>query len=186
MRKVIAAINITLDGFCDHTATIADDEIHQHYNDLLRSAGIVLYGRITYQLMEYWRDVVKNPTGIKAMDEFASTMNKVPKVVFSHTLKKVDWETARLAKRDPKEEVLQLKRGAGKDILVGSPGLIVVLMNLNLIDEFQLCIHPIILGSGLTPLFKKINNRTDLRLLQTKKFACGAVVFYYEPGKNED
>jgi dihydrofolate reductase len=136
--------------------------------------------------MEYWRDVVKNPTGIKAMDEFACTMNKVPKVVFSHTLKKVDWETARLAKRDLKEEVLQLKRGAGKDILVGSPGLIVVLMNLNLIDEFQLCIHPIILGSGFTPLFEKINKRTGLRLLQTKTFACGAVVFYYELGKNDD
>lgn len=68
MRKLIAAINVTLDGFCDHTAVIADEEIHQHYADLLRNAGAILYGRITYQLMEYWPTVVKNPTGNKATE----------------------------------------------------------------------------------------------------------------------
>src|SRR3954468_22445625 len=103
MRKIIAAINMTLDGFCDHTSMIADSEIHQHYNELLRNAGTLLYGRITYQLMEYWPTVVKNPTGNKAMDEFAVTMDNIPKVVFSRTLKNVEWETARLAKRDLKE-----------------------------------------------------------------------------------
>src|SRR5215470_11391342 len=117
MRKVIAAINMTLDGFCDHTSMTADDEIHDHYNDLLRSAGIVLYGRITYQLMEYWPTVVKNPTGNKAIDDFAVTMDNIPKLVFSNTLKNVEWKTAKLAKRDIKEEVLELKKEAGKDIL---------------------------------------------------------------------
>src|SRR5678816_1654688 len=102
MRKIIAAMNMTLDGFCDHTAMIADDEIHEHYTELLNSAGTVLYGRITYQLMEYWRTVVKNPTGIKSMDEFALTMDNIPKIVFSQTLKNVDWKTAKLAKRDIK------------------------------------------------------------------------------------
>ena len=68
MRKLIAAMNMTLDGFCDHTAMIADDEIHQHYNELLRNADTLIYGRITYQLMEYWPTVLKNPTGNKAMD----------------------------------------------------------------------------------------------------------------------
>src|SRR5678816_2524572 len=102
MRKLIAAMNMTLDGFCNHTAMIADEEIHQHYSELLNSAGTVLYGRITYQLMEYWRTVVKNPTGIKSMDEFALTMDNIPKIVFSHTLKNVDWKTAKLAKRDIK------------------------------------------------------------------------------------
>jgi dihydrofolate reductase len=157
MRKLIAAINMTLDGFCDHTAIIADDEIHQHYNELLRSAGTILYGRITYQLMEYWPTVVKNPTGIKSMDEFAVTMDNIPKIVFSHTLQHVEWKTAKLATKDVKEEVLELKRsrnGGSKDILVGSPSLIVACMKLNLIDEFQLCVHPVILGNGL-PLFKK-------------------------------
>src|SRR5581483_10556409 len=105
MRKIIAAINMTLDGFCDHTAIIPDEEMHDHYAELLRNADAVLYGRITYQLMNYWRDVVKNPSGNKAMDEFAVVMDRVPKIVFSHTMKSVDWESAKLAKRSLKEEV---------------------------------------------------------------------------------
>src|SRR3954463_2799454 len=113
MRKLIAAINMTLDGFCDHTAMIADDEIHQHYNELLRNSGVLLYGRITYQLMEsYWPTVVKNPTGNKPTDEFAVIINDIPKIVFSHTLKNVDWKTAKLAKGNIQEEVLQLKQQA--------------------------------------------------------------------------
>jgi len=122
MRKIIAAINMTLDGFCDHTLMIADDEIHQHYNELLRNAGPILYGRITYQLMEYWPTLITNPTGNKAMDEFAITMDNIPKVVFSHTLQHVEWKTARLATRDIKEEVLELRQppnDGSKDILVG-------------------------------------------------------------------
>jgi len=99
MRKLIAAINMTLDGFCDHTAMIADDELHQHYNELLSNAGTLLYGRITYQLMEsYWPTVVKNPTGKKPTDEFAVLIDNIPKIVFSHTLKNVDWKNVKLAK----------------------------------------------------------------------------------------
>jgi len=182
MRKVIAAINMTLDGFCDHTAGIADDELHQHYNALLSSAGTVLYGRITYQLMEYWATVVKNPTGNKSMDEFAVTMDNIPKIVFSHTLKNVEWKTARLAKRDLKEEVSELRHQTGRSILVGSPGLIVALTQLALIDEYQICVHPIILGKGL-PLFKDINDRINLSLLKTKILGSGAIVLCYEPAK---
>jgi len=182
MRKVIAAINMTLDGFCDHTAMIADEEIHQHYSELLRSAGTILYGRITYQLMEYWPTVIKNPTGIKSMDEFAVTIDKIPKIVFSRTLQHVEWRTAKLAKRDLKEEVLELRQQAGKDILVGSPSLIVALTQLDLIDEYQLAVQPTILGSGL-PLFKNIKDRVDLKLFKTKTFGCGAVALYYEPTK---
>src|SRR5678815_785355 len=179
MRKLIAAINMTLDGFCNHTAMIADDEIHQHYSELLRSAGTLLYGRITYQLMEYWPTVLKNPTGNKSMDEFAEVIDKIPKIVFSRTLKNVEWKTARLAKRDLKEEVLELRQEAGKDILVGSPSLIVALSQLGLIDEYQLGVQPTVLGSGL-PLFKDITDRIDLKLLKTKTFGCGAVMLYYE------
>jgi dihydrofolate reductase len=183
MRKTIAAINMTLDGFFDHTALMADDEIHQHYTDLLNSGGTVLYGRITYQLMEYWRTVLENPTGNKSTDEFAVAMDNIPKVVFSHTLKNLTWKTARLATRDIKEEVSELKQQTGKDILVGSRSLIVTLLNLNLIDEFQLCVQPIIAGKGL-PLFENINDRIELRLLKTKTFtSSGSVLFYYEPIK---
>ena len=101
MGKLIAAINMTLDGFCDHTALIADDEIHQHYNELLSNADTILYGRITYQLMEsYWPTVVKNPTGNKPMDEFAVIIDNISKIVFSHTLKNVEWKNAKLAKKN--------------------------------------------------------------------------------------
>jgi dihydrofolate reductase len=181
MRKLIAAINMTLDGFCDHTALIADDEIHQHYNELLSSAGTLLYGRITYQLMEsYWPTLVKNPTGNKPTDEFAVIIDNISKIVFSHTLKNVDWKNAKLAKKDIKEEVLELRQQAGKDILVGSPSLILALMNLHLIDEFQLCVQPIILGNGLR-LLKDINDRINLKLLKTKTFSSGSIALYYEP-----
>ncbi len=183
MRKLIAAINMTLDGFCDHTALIADDEIHQHYNELLRNADTLIYGRITYQLMEsYWPTVVKNPTGNKPTDEFAVIIDDISKIVFSHTLKNVEWKNAKLAKGGIEEEVLELKQQAGKDILVGSRSLIVTLLNLNLIDEFQLCVQPIILGNGL-PLFKNINDRINLKLLKTKTFSSGSITLYYEPTK---
>lgn len=175
-------MNMTLDGFCDHTAMTADDEIHEHYAELLRNSGAALYGRISYQLMEYWKSILENPTGVKAMDEFAVAMDNIPKIVFSNTLKSVEWETARLATRGLREEVLELKQQEGKDILVGSPSLIVALGNLGLVDEYQLGVHPTIVGSGL-PLFKNIQDRIDLKLLKTKTFGCGAVFFYYEPTK---
>lgn len=180
MRKVIAAINMTLDGFCDHTAGIPDEEIHNHYADLLDEAGVLLYGRITYQLMEYWRPIVKNPTGDKSMDKFAIAINKAPKIVFSRTLTDVDWESAKLAKRGIEEEVLALRQQPGKNIFVCSPGLIVALTQLGMIDEYQLCMHPVIAGSGL-PLFKNISNKITLTLLKTKTFSAGAIILYYEP-----
>ncbi len=182
MRKLVAAINMSLDGFCDHTAGIPDEEIHQHYTELLNEGDAILYGRITYQLMEYWQPLVKNPSGEKTMDDFAMAIDKIPKIVFSHSLKNVEWESAKLAKRDLEEEVLELKQQPGRDILVGSRSLIIQLMKLNLIDELQLCVHPVVVGSGL-PLFKDINDRVQLNLLKTKTFNGGAVILYYAPGK---
>ena len=87
MRKIVAGINMTIDGVCDHTAIIPDEEIHQHYADLLSNAGIILYGRITYQLMEYWRTFAKNPSGEKTMDDFALVMDAIPKLFFPKHLK---------------------------------------------------------------------------------------------------
>lgn len=181
MRKVIAAINMTLDGSYDHTAGIADDEIHQHYANLLSNADTILYGRITYQLMEYWRTVLENPSDEKSMNDFAIAIDKIPKIVFSHTLKNVDWESAKLADHDIEEVVLKLKQQPGKDILVGSRSLIIQLMKLNLLDELQLCIHPVISGASM-PLFDDIKNRTVLKLIKTKTFGGGAITLYYGPG----
>ena len=180
MRKLIAAMNMTLDGFCDHTAGIADDEIHQHYSDLLRSADTLINGRITYQLMEYWRSVAENPTGNKATDDFAATINDISKIVYSRTLKSVDWKNTELKNEFVKQEILDLKQQTGKNIVVGSPSMIVTLAKLNLIDEYQLGVLPTVLGSGLT-LFKDISDRIDLKLLNTKTFGCGVIMLYYEP-----
>jgi len=183
MRRVIAAINTTLDGFCDHTAITPDEEIHQHYSDLLDTGDTILYGRITYQLMEYWEPLVKNPTGEKSMDDFALAIDKIPKVVFSHTMNNsnltIGWESARLADRTLEEEVLALKLQPGRDILVGSRSLIIQLIKLRLIDEFQLCVHPVVVGSGM-PLFENLTDRTTFKLAKTKTFHSGAVMLYYE------
>jgi dihydrofolate reductase len=182
MRKIIAAFNMTLDGNCDHTAGIPDEEIHQHYTALLGQGDAILYGRTTYQLMEFWRTLLDNPSEEESMNDFAMAINKIPKIVFSHTLENVEWKSATVAKRDLKEEVLALRQQSGKDIFVGSRSLIIQLMNLNLIDELQLCIQPVVAGNGLL-LFENINDRTMLKLIKTKPFSGGAVILYYEPKK---
>jgi dihydrofolate reductase len=182
MRKVIAAINMTIDGNCDHTAGLPDEEIHQHYSDLLESAGVILYGRTTYQLMQYWQTLIKNPSGEKTADNFAQAIDKIAKIVFSHKLKSTDWESARLATKPIEDLVKELKQQPGKDILVGSRSLIIQLMNLNLIDEFQLCVYPVIAGKGLQ-LFENINDKIIFKLTKTKKFISGAIILYYEPIK---
>jgi dihydrofolate reductase len=184
MRKVIAAFNTTIDGNCDHTAGIADEELHQHYADLLDNAGVILYGRTTYQLMQYWQTLLKNPSGEKASDDFAKAIDKIPKIVFSRNLKNTDWETAEIA-TNPIEVVIQkLKQQPGKNIFIGSRSLIIQLMNFNLIDELQLCIQPVIAGKGLS-LFENINDRTIFKLKKTKSFINGAIILYYVYAEKE-
>jgi dihydrofolate reductase len=180
MRKLIAAINMTLDGFCDHTAILPDEEIHQHYTELLNNGGVILYGRVTYQLMEFWRTVLENPSEEKSMNDFAHAIDKIPKIVFSKTLKDVDWESARLSGQSLEKVVSELKKQSGKPIFAGSRSLIAQLMDLNLIDEYQICVHPVLAGNGL-PLFETRNERTMLKLIKTKTFSGGAVILYFEP-----
>ena len=172
---------MTIDGFCDHTAGIADDEIHQHYSEVLRNADTIIWGRITYQLMEsFWPSVVKEPTGDNAIDEFAVLIDDIPKIVYSRTLEHVDWKNTTLKHELVKEDLLGLKQQAGKHILVGSPSMIVAFTQLGLVDEYQLCVHPVILGKGL-PLFKNINESMSLKLLRTKTFDSGVVLHCYAP-----
>lgn len=179
MRKIIAAINSTIDGFCDHTAMEPDENIHDHYSDLLRDGGVILYGRKTYQLMEFWLQLLKNPSGEKSMDDFAIAIDRIQKIVFSHTLKSTEWETAKITTQPVEELARELKNQPGRDILVGSRSLIIQLINRGLIDELQLCIHPVLTGKGL-PLFDKLERRTVFKLLRTKNFSSGAVIHYYE------
>jgi dihydrofolate reductase len=179
MRKVIASINTTLDAVCDHTVGVPDKELHMHYAGLLKQGSMMLLGRTTYQLMEYWRPFLDSPSDEDSMNDFARAIDSIPKVVFSRTLENVDWPTARLSTRSLEEEVRELKKEPGKDILIGSRSLIIQLMNLQLIDELQLCIHPVVAGDGL-PLFEGADSQNLLRLTKTKTFGSGAVLLYYE------
>ena len=184
MRKLIASLNITIDGFCDHTAVIANEELHENANELLHNADTMIFGRVTYQLMERsWPPIVKNPTGDKAIDEFAELIDHMHKIVFSRILKTVSWKNSTLASGPIEEIVLKLKQrqsGGTKNILVGSPSIIITLMKANLIDEYQFCLQPIILGTGL-PLFKNISERIDLTLVKAKKLASGVTILNYVP-----
>ncbi len=184
MRKVIAAINMTLDGVCDHTVGVVDEGLHQHYTELIDNAGVILYGRTTYQLMQFWKTLFDNPSGKKSMDDFAVSINNIPKLVFSSTLQDTSWDTAKLSDIPLTEKVLELKQQSGNDILIGSRSLIIQLLNNNLIDEFQICVHPIIEGRGLK-LFDQITNRIMLKLINTKTLNSGATIFYYEPTREE-
>lgn len=171
---------MTLDGICDHTAGLPDKEVHQHYTELLGSGDAILYGRTTYQLMEYWRTFLENPSEESSMNAFAQAIDRIPKIVFSHTLQTVDWKTATLADRDLKETVLAKRQQDGKAIYVGSRSLILQLMKLQLIDEYQIIVYPVVAGGGL-PLFDDTCDRTLLTLVKTKTFKGGAVLLYYEP-----
>ncbi len=180
MKKVVAAFNMTLDGVCDHTTGIADEDLHNHYAELIDRAGVILYGRKTFELMQFWQEILENPSGEKSMDDFAVAIDKIHKLVFSTTLKHTAWNSAELAKWSLEEEILALKQQADKDILIGSRSLIIQLLNANLIDELQICIHPIIEGKGMM-LFDHIKHQVLLKLIKTKSLSSGATVFYYEP-----
>lgn len=179
MSKIIAAINLTLDGMCDHTELSPDEAIHDHYTALIDRAEAILYGRITYELMKYWKPFLTAPSGEPAMDNFALAIDRIPKVVFSNTMQETDWGSATLARKSLEETVNELRQHAGGDVLVGSRSLIVALTNLNLIDEYQLCIHPVIAGKGL-PLFDQIAQRTVFRLIETEIFTSGAILLTYQ------
>lgn len=180
MRKVIAAINMTLDGVCDHKVGIVDEKLHQHYSDLINNSSVILYGRTTFELMKFWQTLLQNPSGVKTMDDFAISIDKIPKIVFSKTLKDTSWDSAKISDKSLTEKISELKKQAGKDILIGSRSLIIELLNRNLIDEFQICIHPIIEGKGLS-LFDQIKERIILKLVNTKILDSGVTIFYYQP-----
>ena len=184
MGRVIAAINMTLDGYCDHTAIDPDEEIHDHYADLLASADTILYGRKTYRLMQFWKTLVDHPSGEKSMDDFAVAMDKLPKVVFSRSILDTGWDSASLATKSLEATVKELKEQSGRDILVGSRSIIMQLLEQKLIDEFQLCIHPVVAGGGL-PLFENLEDRTVMKLVTSRAFTGGAVLLCYEPNEED-
>lgn len=178
MRRVVVSNVMSLDGFFEGPNKeldwiIVDEEFFSYANDMLRSADTLLFGRTTYLHMAgYWPSAPK--------DEIADHMNNLAKVVFSGTLDKAEWNNSRLVNTDPAEEVLQLRLQPGKDIVIlGSATLASFLLQRGLIDEYRVILNPVLIGAG-NPLFKGIKQTLRLKLQQTKLFATGVVVLYYQ------
>ncbi|HAP37115.1 MAG TPA: dihydrofolate reductase [Bacteroidetes bacterium] len=179
MRKVVFGINITLDGVCDHTNGIADDELHEYFTGLLRNADIDILGRNTYQLMyPYWHDVAVNQSESKVVNEFARTYDSIPKIVFSTTLKSVEWNNTTLLRSNLQEEIMKLKQQPGKNISIGSLSIAAFLMQLGLIDEYHIVVHPVIAGKG--PRLFESRGKYTLELIDSKRFRSGAIALHYK------
>lgn len=173
MQPLRYSINVTLDGCCDHRALIPDEELHQHAAETLQRADTLLFGRVTYEMME---SAFRAPP---PADSFARTINAARKYVVSSTLKRVDWN-AELLRGDLGEAVQRLKREPGRGLLTGGVKLPLALAELGLIDEYQLLVHPRIAGHGPT-LFAGLSKPLDLKLIDRQELASGAVVLRYEP-----
>ena len=180
MRNVIFAINITLDGCCDHTKTIADEELLEHYTHLLRDVDLQVFGRKTYQLMvPYWPDVAKNSSETKASIEFAQTFDSINKIVFSQSLDRAEGNT-RIVRTNPHDEILKLKQQQGKNILIGGVSIPSQLIELGLVDEYRFVVQPIVAGEGRRLLEGvSLRERLQLKLVESKIFKSGCVALRY-------
>lgn len=180
MRKIIFGINTTINGFADHSVGIVEAELHNFFSDLLDKVDAILYGRKTYQLMEsYWPTACDDSGSTESEKRFADIINPVKKIVFSRSLKKVDWQNSELAEDDLVSTVKELKKQEGKPIAVGSINIAGQLFKENLIDEFWFAVHPVISEKG-PRLFEGINLDTRLKFLDSKKFSSGVIVLHYK------
>lgn len=186
MRKLIASVFVSLDGFIvgpnediSWVTNNFNDEMGKYAGDLMNSMDYILLGRVTYQIMiNAW------PNWTEETAPGAERMNNVPKIIFSRTLDKVEWgkyNNARLVNDNVAEEITKIKQQPGKDMVIyGSANLVQGLTRMGLIDEYQLLLHPIILGSG-KPLFNGLTKSVTLKLLRSDTFKNGVVVLYYQP-----
>jgi dihydrofolate reductase len=180
MRPLRYSINVTLDGCCDHRAIPADEDLHRNAAENLERADALLYGRVTYELMESaWRPPAAAVARPDWMEPFAQTINSARKYVVSSALERVDWN-AELVHGDLGDAVQQLKQESGNGLLVGGVQLPLALTELGLIDEYEFVVHPRIAGHGPT-LFKGLSKYVDLNLVSRLEFASGAVAMRYEP-----
>jgi dihydrofolate reductase len=180
MRPLRYSINVTLDGCCDHRAIPADEELHRHAAETLARADALLFGRVTYEMMEAaFRPPAGTGAGPEWMDPFARTINAARKYVVSSTLERVDWN-AELLRGELGEAVQQLKREPGKGLLVGGVKLPLALAELGLIDEYEFVVHPRVAGHGLT-VFAGLSKHIELKLVSQLALHSGAVAMRYEP-----
>ena len=181
MRKVIFAINITLDGCCDHTKQVADDETHEYFTHLMREVDLLVFGRITYQLMvPFWPEVAKSQSMTKASNEFAQAFDSINKIVFSRSLDSAEDKNTRIVRTNPHDEILRLKQEQGKHILVGGVSVPSQLIELGLVDEYRFVVGPIVAGEGRRMLEGvSLPERLQLKLVESKFFKSGCVALRY-------
>jgi dihydrofolate reductase len=183
MRPLRYSINVTLDGCCDHRAGSTDEELHRYWAETLAQADALLFGRVTYEMMEAaWRPAA---TGVKPdwmadwMEPFARTIDAAKKYVVSSTLDRVDWN-AELVRGDLGKAIQQLKGESGKGLFVGGVKLPLALTELGLIDEYEFVVHPRLAGHGPT-LFAGLSKSLGLNLVSRLEFGSGAVAMRYVP-----
>ena len=181
MRNLIFAINTTLDGCVDHTKQMADDATHEYFTDLLREVDLLVFGRITYQLMvPFWPEVAKKQSMSKASNEFARTFDSINKVVFSRSLNSAEDRNTRIVRTNLHDEILKLKKGQGRNILVGGVSIPSQLIELGLVDEYRFVIGPIVAGEGRRLLGGvSLREGLRLRLVDSKIFESGCVALRY-------
>ncbi|HEY7404331.1 MAG TPA: dihydrofolate reductase family protein [Candidatus Angelobacter sp.] len=181
MRNLIFAINTTLDGCCDHTKQFADDETHEYFTHLLRDVDLLVFGRITYQLMvPYWPDLAKTQSDTKTTNEFARTFDSLQKIVFSRTLGSAEDKKTRIIRTNLHDEILKLKQEPGKNILVGGVNLSSQLIGLGLVDEYRFVVGPILAGEGIR-LMEGVSlpEKLQLKLVGATPFKSGCVALRY-------
>lgn len=185
MRNLVAFMHISLDGFAagpngELDWVAYDEELEKYAEGIVASVGTALYGRITYHMMEYWRTVSDNPDATAHERAHAAWIEAIPKVVVSTTLSSVDWNNTTIIADKLAEEISRLKQQPGKDIVIfGSPSLTQALTQLNLVDEYQLTVSPVLLGNGM-PFFAPLTAKQPLQLLSNHSFASGALGLHYK------
>ena len=181
MRNLIFAINISLDGCVDHTTQVANDETHEYFTDLLREVDLLVFGRITYQLMvPFWPEVAKNQSMTETSNEFARIFDSIPKIVFSRSLESAEDRNTRIVRANLRDEILKLKQEEGKDILVGGVSLPSQLIELGLVDEYRFVVGPVVVGEGRRLLEGvSLPERLQLKLVESKISKSGCVALRY-------
>lgn len=188
MRKIILMMSVSLDGFFeapdrDISWSLVDDELHQHFNDECRLFGGFMDGRITHELMAgFWPTADRDPDSPPVVVEFAGIWRDMPKFVFSRTLATTEWNTTVIHDVVP-EEIMELKAQPGGDLALGGANLAATFMRHDLIDEYRIYVHPVVLGQG-RPLFQSPDIRLNLKLAGTRAFGNGVVQLRYERGQD--
>jgi dihydrofolate reductase len=189
MRKIILMMSVSVDGFFEGPNReidwhMVDDELHRHFNEQLSAMGAFLDGRVTYELMAgFWPTADTDPSSTELMAEFARIWRDMPKIVFSRTLERADWN-ATVVRDVVVEEILELKAQPGGDLVLGGADLAAAFMRHDLIDEYRLYVHPIVIGQG-KPLFPASEAKINLQLTETRTFGNGVVLLRYQRPNGE-